>query len=51
MKETLGDDWLTSDRYRFGASALLNDLARQLEKERTGHYHSPCTFSESAEAY
>jgi len=51
VKETLGDDWLTSDRYRFGASALLNDLVRQLEKERTGHYQAPYTFSESAEAY
>ena len=51
VKETLGDDWLTSDRYRFGASALLNDLVRQLEKERTGHYQAPYTFSDSAEAY
>ena len=33
VKETLGDAWLTPARYRFGASALLNDLVRQLEKE------------------
>ena len=51
VKETLGDEWLTNDRYRFGASALLNDLVRQLEKERTGHYQAPYTFSESSEAY
>jgi len=51
VKETLGDDWLTPKRYRFGASALLNDLVRQLEKERTGYYQAPYTFSESSEAY
>ena len=51
VKETLGDDWLNNRRYRFGASALLNDLVRQLEKERTGAYQAPYYFSESAEAY
>jgi deoxyribose-phosphate aldolase len=51
VKETLGDEWLTNRRYRFGASALLNDLVRQLEKERTGYYQAPYTFSESSEAY
>jgi len=28
VKETLGDAWLNNTRYRFGASALLNDLVR-----------------------
>lgn len=51
VKETLGDAWLTPRRYRFGASSLLNDLLRQLEKERTGAYVAPYYFSESAEAY
>ena len=51
MKETLGDAWLTNTRYRFGASALLNDLLRQLEKERTGAYQAPYYFSEAAESY
>ena len=51
VKETLGDAWLTSDRYRFGASSLLNDLLRQLEKERTGAYQAPYYFSEAAESY
>jgi deoxyribose-phosphate aldolase len=32
VKETLGDAWLTNTRYRFGASSLLNDLLRQIEK-------------------
>ncbi len=51
VKETLGDAWLTNTRYRFGASALLNDLVRQLEKERTGAYQAPYYFSEAAESY
>jgi deoxyribose-phosphate aldolase len=51
VKETLGDAWLTNERYRFGASSLLNDLLRQLEKEKTGAYQAPYSFSESAESY
>lgn len=51
VKETLGDGWLNNTRYRFGASSLLNDLLRQIEKERTGGYQAPYYFSEAAEAY
>jgi deoxyribose-phosphate aldolase len=51
VKETLGDAWLRPDRYRFGASALLNDLVRQLAKEQTGRYQAGYRFSESAGAY
>ncbi len=51
VKETLGDEWLNHTRYRFGASSLLNDLLRQLEKERTGAYQAPYYFSEAAESY
>ncbi|HEX3728856.1 MAG TPA: deoxyribose-phosphate aldolase, partial [Opitutaceae bacterium] len=51
VKETLGDAWLTNERYRFGASSLLNDLLRQLERERTGAYQAPYYFSEAAESY
>jgi deoxyribose-phosphate aldolase len=51
VKETLGDAWLSNTRYRFGASALLNDLVRQLIKEQTGAYQAPYTFSESSSAY
>ena len=51
VKETLGDAWLNNTRYRFGASALLNDLVRQLEKERTGAYQAPYTFSEASGSY
>jgi len=45
VKETLGDAWLTPDLFRFGASALLNDVLMQLEKERTGHYQASEDFS------
>jgi deoxyribose-phosphate aldolase len=51
VKETLGDAWLNNDRYRFGASALLNDLLRQLRKEKTGAYQAPYYFSEATESY
>ena len=51
VKETLGDAWLTNTRYRFGATSLLNDLLRQIEKERTGAYQAPYYFSEAAESY
>ncbi|WP_437476556.1 deoxyribose-phosphate aldolase [Sorangium sp. So ce1014] len=45
VKETLGDAWLTSDLFRFGASTLLNDVLMQLEKERTGAYQGGDYFS------
>ncbi len=38
VKETLGDDWLTPDLFRFGASSLANDILRQIMKLETGHY-------------
>ena len=51
VKETLGDDWLNNARYRFGASALLNDLVRQLVKEKTGAYQAPYSFTEATGSY
>ena len=51
IKETLGDAWLTNERYRFGASALLNDLLRQLAKEKTGAYQAPYYFSDATDSY
>jgi deoxyribose-phosphate aldolase len=45
VKETLGDAWLTPEYFRFGASALLNDVLMQLEKERTGVYQAADDFS------
>jgi deoxyribose-phosphate aldolase len=38
MKEELGDAWLRSELFRFGASSLLADIERQLEYFATGRY-------------
>jgi len=38
IKEELGDRWLSPSLFRFGASALLSDIERQLEHHVTGHY-------------
>ena len=38
MKEELGDRWLRADLFRFGASALVTDIERQLEHFVTGRY-------------
>jgi deoxyribose-phosphate aldolase len=45
VHETLGPDWLTPDRYRIGASSLLNDLLMQIRFQRTGLYSSPDYFT------
>jgi len=39
--ETLGEAWLTPDRFRIGASGLLNDVLLQLRRLDTGHYAGP----------
>lgn len=38
IKDELGDRWLRPDLFRFGASALLTDIERQLEHAATGRY-------------
>jgi deoxyribose-phosphate aldolase len=45
VKETLGDDWLTPALFRFGASALLNDVLMQLVKVVDANYQSADYFS------
>jgi deoxyribose-phosphate aldolase len=45
VKETLGDEWLTNERFRIGASSLLNDLLMQYQKTETGRYARPEDFS------
>src|ERR1700756_2565304 len=45
VKETLGDDWLTPERFRIGASSLLNDLLLQYAKTETGRYGRAEDFS------
>ena len=45
VKETLGDDWLTPDLFRFGASTLLNDVLLQVVKTVEGNYQAGDYFS------
>ena len=45
VKETLGDEWLTPDRFRIGASSLLNDLLMQYAKLDGGRYGRAEDFS------
>ena len=41
VNEVAGPDWLDPDRFRFGASSLLNDLLMQRTRLRTGRYTGP----------
>jgi len=45
VKETLGDDWLNPQLFRFGASTLVNDLLMQIAKQAEGNYQSADYFS------
>ena len=45
VKETLGDDWLTPDLFRFGASTLVNDVLMQIVKTVDGNYQAADYFS------
>jgi len=46
VRETLGQDWLTPDLFRIGASRLANDILMQLSKESSGLYQSLSYFSQ-----
>ena len=45
VHETLGDAWLTAERFRIGASSLLNDLLMQRDKQKTGVYSDPDRYT------
>jgi deoxyribose-phosphate aldolase len=45
LGETLGDDWMTPDLFRFGASTLANDVLMQIAKLADGNYQSAEYFS------
>ncbi|MGA2244666.1 MAG: deoxyribose-phosphate aldolase [Verrucomicrobiota bacterium] len=45
VKETLGDDWLTPELFRFGASTLVNDVLMQIARTVDGNYQSAEYFS------
>jgi deoxyribose-phosphate aldolase len=41
VAETVGEQWLQPQLFRFGASSLLNDVLLQRQKMTTGHYSGP----------
>ena len=45
LYETLGPEWMTPERFRLGASSLLNDVLMEIEKERSGAYQSMDYFT------
>jgi deoxyribose-phosphate aldolase len=45
VHETLGDAWLTPDRFRIGASSLLNDLLMQIDFQRNSFYSDPDRYT------
>jgi deoxyribose-phosphate aldolase len=45
VKETLGDDWLNPQMFRFGASTLVNDVLMQIAKQVDGNYQGSDYFS------
>jgi deoxyribose-phosphate aldolase len=47
VKETLGDDWLSPHLFRFGASALANDIARQILRMESGGYAAAYDVTEA----
>lgn len=47
VKETLGDRWLSPDWFRFGASALVDDLVRQIRKQGSGRYSARYDYAEA----
>ena len=45
LNEVLGEKWMNSTYFRFGASSLANDILMQLVKSETGYYQSANYFS------
>jgi deoxyribose-phosphate aldolase len=45
VNEVAGEAWLEADRFRFGASGLLNDLLMQRSKQLRGAYAGTADFS------
>ena len=47
VKETVGEGWLSPHLFRFGASALANDIARQMLRMESGRYAAGYDVSEA----
>jgi deoxyribose-phosphate aldolase len=44
INEEMGDEWLTPELFRFGASSLLDDVLKQIKKLKTGAYQAGYYF-------
>jgi len=47
VHETLGTAWLQPQRFRVGASSLLDDVLMQREKDATGNYAGPAYVAQA----
>ena len=45
VNEILGPEWLSPERFRIGASSLLNDILMQRDKQTTGVYSDPDRYT------
>ena len=45
LNETLGEDWMNNQWFRFGASSLANDVLMQVMKAKTGMYQGKDYFA------
>lgn len=45
LNEVLGEEWMSNEWFRFGASSLANDVLMQLMKQKTGVYQSADYFA------
>jgi deoxyribose-phosphate aldolase len=45
VNETLGLEWLVPERFRIGASSLVNDLLMQRDRQLTGVYSDPDRYT------
>jgi deoxyribose-phosphate aldolase len=45
VNEVMGDRWMHPDMFRFGASALVNDLLKQIFKLYAGKYYYSYDFA------
>ena len=44
INEEMGDEWLSPELFRFGASSLLDDVLKQIKKLKTGAYQAGYYF-------
>jgi len=49
VKETLAEDWLNPDMFRFGASTLVNHLVMRIAMQVDGDYQGSKYFRWSAQ--